>query len=103
MPDKCTDNPRDCPFLPRIEALEDEAEHNKASHKEFYEKLERSHTSVAVIEERLEQIKEDTAEIKGTVHSLEAKPGKRWESIVDKAIWAVCAAVIAFLLGRVGL
>ena len=31
------------------------------------------------------------------------KPGRRWESLVEKAVWAVCAAVIAFLLGRVGL
>ncbi len=37
------------------------------------------------------------------VDVLETKPAKRWESIVDKAIWAVCAAVIAFLLARVGL
>lgn len=103
MPEKCTDNTLGCPLIPRVEALEEEAEHNKASHKEFYEKLEKSHTSVAVIEQRLEQIKEDTAEIKGTVHSLEAKPARRWESIVDKALWAVCAAVIAFLLARIGL
>ena len=52
---------------------------------------------------QLEQIKDDTAEIKNTVRSLESKPAKRWESIADKALWAVCAAVIAFLLGRVGL
>lgn len=103
MPDKCTDFPRDCPLFPRVEALEEDAERNKSAHKEFYEKLENSHTSVAVIEERLEQIKGDTAEIKGAVHSLEAKPAKRWESIVDKTIWAVCAAVIAFLLAKVGL
>lgn len=69
----------------------------------FYEKLEKSGTSVALIEQRLEQIKDDTAEIKSTVRSLESKPAKRWESIADKALWAVCAAVIAFLLGRVGL
>lgn len=31
------------------------------------------------------------------------KPGKRWNATVGKAIWAVCATVIAFLLGRVGL
>ena len=31
------------------------------------------------------------------------KPVRRWESLVEKAVWAVCAAVIAFLLGRVGL
>ena len=31
------------------------------------------------------------------------KPGKRWDAIVDKAIWAVLAAVIAFILAKVGL
>lgn len=110
MPEKCTDNPRDCPMLPRIEALEAETAHNKDAHKEFYARLDASHTSVAVIEERLNQIKDDTEEIKtslqaekNAVQELRDKPGKRWESIVDKAIWAVCAAVIAFLLGRVGL
>lgn len=103
MPETCADKPRDCPFRLRIEALEEEVEHNKASHKEFYEKLEKSHTSVVLIEQRLEQIKEDTAEIKDTVRSLESRPARRWESMVDKALWAVCAAVIAFLLGRVGL
>lgn len=46
MSEKCIDNPRDCPLLPRIEALEDETGHNKAPHKEFYEKLEDHHTSV---------------------------------------------------------
>lgn len=101
MNEKCTEAP--CPFEARITALEDDAEHNKSAHKEFYEKLERSHTSVALIEQRLEQIKEDTAEIKSSVQTLREKPGKRWESIADKAVWTVCAAVIAFLLGRVGL
>ena len=110
MPEKCTDTPRDCPYLPRIEALESEAAHNKEAHKEIYQKLDASHTSVAVIEERLNQIKEDTEEIKtalqeekNAVQELRDKPGKRWESVADKAIWAVCAAIIAFLLGRVGL
>ncbi len=28
---------------------------------------------------------------------------KRWEGIADKTVWAVLAAVIAFLLGRIGL
>ena len=42
-------------------------------------------------------------EIKTDVKAIAEKPGKRWESIVDKAVWAVCAAVIAFVLGRIGL
>lgn len=31
------------------------------------------------------------------------KPAKRWDAIVDKAIWAVLASIIAFVLARVGL
>ena len=31
------------------------------------------------------------------------KPGRRWDAIVDKSIWAVLAAVIAFILARIGL
>ena len=30
------------------------------------------------------------------------KPGKRWDAIVDKVIWTVLAAVIAFVLAKVG-
>lgn len=33
----------------------------------------------------------------------QAAPKKRWDAIVDKAIWAVLAAVIAFLLAKIGL
>ena len=33
----------------------------------------------------------------------QAKPKKRWETIVDKSVWAVLAAVIAFILARIGL
>ena len=34
---------------------------------------------------------------------MKKKPAKRYDGLVDKALWAVLAAVIAFLLGRVGL
>lgn len=95
--------PENCPYLPRIEALEKESQHNKDAHKEFYGKLESSNTSIALIEQRLNQIKEDTEEIKETVQVMKDKPGKRWDGFVEKAAWAVCAAVIAFLLGRIGL
>jgi hypothetical protein len=37
------------------------------------------------------------------VEELKGKPGKRWEDIVGKVIWAVIAAVVAFLLGKFGL
>lgn len=96
-------NPSDCPLLPRIERLEDDSEHNKEAHKEFYGKLESSHTSVALIDERIVRIKEDTEEIKESVNELKSKPARRWDSLVDKALWAIAAAVITYLLARAGL
>ena len=101
MPEKCQET--SCPYLPRIEALERDSEHNKNAHKEFYGKLENSRTTVALIEERMAQIKADTEEIKAAVQELKAKPAKRWEGLAEKILWAVCAAVIAFLLAQVGL
>lgn len=92
-----------CPLVPRIEALERDNEHNKEAHKDFYARLESSHTAVAVIDSKLLQIKEDTEEIKTTVQEMKDKPAKRWDGIVEKAIWAIVAAVIAFLLARIGL
>lgn len=49
------------------------------------------------------EIKTDVAALGKKVDIIEKKPGKQWEGIVEKAVWAVCAAVIAFLLGQAGL
>lgn len=60
-------------------------------------------SSVSALANEQKHIKTDVEEIKTDVKAIADKPGKRWDAIVDKAIWAVCAAVIAFLLGRMGL
>jgi hypothetical protein len=65
--------------------------------------LDRLATSVSLLAEREERVENDVKEIKCDVKSLAEKPGKRYDSLVDKVIWAVLAAVIAFILGRVGL
>lgn len=65
--------------------------------------LDKLTASVATISANQEHINGDVKEIKADVKALAEKPGKRWDSIVDKVIWAVLAAVIAFMLGRLGL
>ena len=42
-------------------------------------------------------------EIKASVKILEAKPGKRWESSVEKLIWLVVGGVIAAALAQAGI
>lgn len=53
--------------------------------------------------EDVDEIKRDVTNIGGKVHAMEVKPGKRWESIVDKLIWGVVGAVLALLLTKLGL
>jgi len=103
MTEKCTDNPRDCPLIPRVEALERTNEQHSATHREMFDRLRGLETLSAVQENKLNSILTKLDNLTRKVEGLETKPAKRWESIVEKALWAVCAAVIAFLLGRVGL
>lgn len=65
--------------------------------------LETLASSVSALAAREERVESDVKEIKADVKTLAAKPGKRWDAVVDKVIWAILAAVIAFFLGRVGL
>lgn len=60
-------------------------------------------SSVAILANEQKHIKTDVEEIKTDVKSIAEKPGKRYDSLVDKTVWAVLAAMIAFLLGRLGL
>ena len=101
MPENC--NPKDCPLTTRVEALERENDRHTETHKEIFARLNEVERTNAVQEAHYTTILDKLDKLTAKVEALEAKPGKRWESIVEKAIWAVAAAVIAFLLARVGL
>ena len=98
-----SENCESCPVLPRVEALEQANEQHRKSHREIYSRLGALETLSAVQENKLDTILKKLDELTEKVEALEAKPGKRWEGLAKKALWAVCAAVIAFLLGRLGL
>ena len=67
------------------------------------ESLHKIATSVAVMAEQLKVMNASVTTLTNDVEELKGKPGKRWEDIVGKAIWAVFAAAIAFLLAKIGL
>ncbi len=105
MPETC--NPKDCPVSARVEALKEEFNTYRANssntHRQMFERIGTLEQNRAALNEKLDSMDEKLDELTATAKELAEKPAKRWEGIVDKAIWAVCAAVIAFLLGRVGL
>ena len=100
MPEKCSDN---CPLVSRVEALERINEQHSSTHREIFGRLNEVEKDNAVQNTQYKTILEKLDTLTAKVEALEAKPGKRWEGLVEKAIWAVAAAVIAFLLARVGL
>ena len=102
MPEKCTD-PQECPHIHRIEALEEGQEREENFRKIYYRERDARIERDARLDERITAMDKKLDELLIWQKAQESKPGKRWDSIVDKAIWAVVGAVIVFLLAKVGL
>lgn len=101
MPEKCVEP---CPELQRLEQQVEEFQaQNSDSHREIFARMNKLERQAAVQEVQYSTILDKLDVLSGKVDSLEAKPGKRWEGIVDKVIWAVCAAVIAFMMAKLGM
>lgn len=93
-------------FVERLTQVEGKAERNEGRIKKLETEttaLQQLTASVSSLAAREERVESDVKEIKADVKSLAAKPGKRYDDLMDKVIWAVAAAVIAFILGRIGL
>lgn len=60
-------------------------------------------TSVALIAEKQKQMGCDIADMKTSLKKITDLPGKRWESIVEKIILLIVAAVVAYILAKIGL
>lgn len=60
-------------------------------------------STVKVLAIREENVENDVKEIKSDVKSLTSKSGKMFDSIVEKIILLIVAAVVGFILARIGL
>lgn len=60
-------------------------------------------TSVAVLAEQMKTMNANVTNLTNKVEALEDKPGKRWEAMVDRIIWAVVAAIVAYALAKIGM
>lgn len=59
-------------------------------------------TTVKVLAVREEAVENDVKEIKSDVKSIAGKPGQRWDSLMDKIILTVAAAIVGFILAKIG-
>ena len=51
----------------------------------------------------LEYLTDTVKETKDDVKSLKEKPAKRWDALVEKVLYGIVGAVLAFLLAKGGL
>lgn len=100
MPDNCMEN---CSVLPRVEALERKSEKHQDTHEEIEKRLRDVEKAEAVKEEALTSINGKLDKLVEWQEEQRDKPGKRWDGLVEKIIWAVCGGVVAFLLSGIGL
>lgn len=70
---------------------------------ERQDNIEELTKAFSVMQNEQEHIKTDVGEIKEDVKQLVAKPAKRWDGVVDKAIAVIVGAVVGFLLNGGGL
>lgn len=58
--------------------------------------------TVKVLATREEVVESDVKEIKSNVKALIMKPAKRWDDMVDKITLTVVAALVGFILAKIG-
>ena len=89
-----------------LQTVVDRSLRNEGRIKRLEEEQEVLHelaTSVAVMAEQLKTINANVNALTSKVHVLEAIPGKRWNSVVEKVLSLVVASVVGFLLAKLGL
>lgn len=89
--------------LTQVEQRSKSNTHRLEKLEESTEAINRLATSMEVMVSKQEQVAETVEKLDGKVTALEEKPIKRVDGLVDKVIWAICAAVISFVLARMGL
>lgn len=60
-------------------------------------------TSVAVMTEQMKQMNQNVATLTQDVEEMKGKPGKRWDNLMDKVVWGIVGALLAYLLANIGL
>ena len=74
---------------------------SKKFHNSFYDWQRDQIARDARLDEKLTGMDDNIKKVLAKQEACELKPGKRWDAIVDKTIWAGRAAVIAVVLAKV--
>lgn len=68
-----------------------------------YDALNKLTTSVEVMATKMDTMSQSLEQVNARLSEQESKPGKRWEAVVEKIIFLVIGAVVAYIFARIGL
>ena len=88
-------------FAQKLEAVDARCKsntHRICELKEEITAVNKLATSVAVMAEQLKTMNANVDSLSDKVDAIEAKPAKRWDGLVDKLLYAVAGAVLAWLV-----
>lgn len=100
MTENC--NPNDCPVSARVDALQNEFDRYRGNssdtHKQMFERISTLEQSGATLKAKLDGIDDKLDSLTDAVNALSGKSGKRWDGLMDKLIYAVALAVVAWIV-----
>lgn len=104
----CILNPdRDCLGLIKATQLEKDFQEfkieNSKSHQRIFDRIENLEKDNLIQGERYRVILEKIDIVTKKVEAIEEKPAKKWESLSENVLWAIIAAVIGFVVARLGI
>lgn len=88
--------------LSKVEERSKSNQHRIEDLEKRQDNLEDLTGTVKILAVREERVETDVKEIKNDVKSLTAKPGQRWDNLVDKIILTIAAAIVGFVLAHFG-
>ena len=108
MSQQCLEHPdRPCYGRDKARELEErfnlDRQRNTETHREMFERVRQLEIEQAETKTQYGHIMETLGAIKADVSELKSKPAKRWEGIVDKILFGIVGAVLAYLLTQAGL
>lgn len=101
-----TDQNENLSFATQLQEVKDRSLRNEGRIKKLEGESNVLHqlaTSVAVMAEQMKSMNTKVGTLTEKVEDIEARPAKRWESIVAACISVVVGALLGYVLSRVGL
>lgn len=89
----------------RLTEVEDRAKSNTRRVEEVERRQNRHEEllgAITMLTHRQEVVESDVKEIKKDVKEINAKPGKRWDTIVDKVLLTAVSAILLYIMAKLG-